>query len=883
MTFPTAVKKSGPATISKTRSKVLVPGSPRSPGSPINAPANMISSGSTAKTLLTSKTAIVGSTGSVVKKLSVAPKSPTSPTVVKSLINAKQDLTKTATFTVAKGEIKSITKPPPLTLNIKSSEAKGLQSPTTPTKSVPKTPTSSSVKSLVVTKSPLATKSTLTSKSVSSSVIKSISGTKSTTSPIKSLVSVPSKPNAVSRSSTATSITPKSPSKPTTPISKTMKSKTVTKESPILVKPISTKDLKSIVKPTSPIKKTAVSPTKSVTGVKPPTIPITKSTVIPRSPSTASSIKSISLKTSPSKSLNKESSNGNTSSIKLEATNKIGVSKLESASPKISKKKESSSLSPLSIKSTSTIKSTSSSMSKTPNSNPKVCPPLVTKSVLPKSPITKTKTPLSSVVKTSSTVKTPSSPTTKTSSLSLVKPPLSPITKKMVPTKLILSPGPSKNNSLMGSRLSFVSTESLASRTSLKSPLSPKISKIAPKSPGKVVKKTETIQPKGIRGGQPIKKSIEITGITELSPLVLNDQESLNIKEFCSENVVENILNEKIEFGVAFKPKQSSISSDELITQKTCINVDNLEVTNNFVEEELINMTKIVQNVNESSKIQENNLEIMEDNFKNLSPFTLLEKQKEDEDLCNSLNFVVVKANECEPHSTSISQTASIRDDIKFDDNHFNLSNENVVLEHHEEAQSCIIYVEDHFEPMNDKLVLGDVPFETDSSQSDVSDNEQTLQTEINENSNCNAMQTNSEDVFSFSEELAINDFTRADSTESFIHQFMPKSTEQFKGASSISTDDGSLLSRKSYSEVVSGSPKDSEYYFDFDFEIVDNSLEDDEDEKSVFVEVTEKEFPELKPKDLSNKRKKNKKQKKRNHSKTESQSGNYNKIILYN
>ncbi|XP_026813357.1 uncharacterized threonine-rich GPI-anchored glycoprotein PJ4664.02-like [Rhopalosiphum maidis] len=930
MTFPTAVKKSGPLTISKTGSgsKSLAPGSPKSPGSPQILPGS-------SKAPLASKAPEKINSGSSVKKPSIPLNSSTIKNVTKPVVNAKSEAEKTLP-SAAKGVIKSVTKPPPL--NIKVTDAKGLPSP--------KTPTKSSIKSQILTKSPLTTKPALVSKStsVSTGIVRSPSITKSaqvsvtspmtkssqvtigvkssTTAPLSSKSTLTPKsfavsspvaksPPVVSKTSLTNATVPKSPKGITNPSTLKSVASTTNKENLTSLK---SKDQATVAKPTTPVKKAAILPVKSSVGVKSPTIPTNKPPVISKSLSTASSLKSSSLKTptSPLKLITKEpSSNAKVSALK--SINKSSViSKSNPTSSKAIVNKESSSLSLLSVKSSSTIKSTTSAVSKTSTLKANVTPlssSSVTKNFVPKSPVAKTKPltvvkiPSSPIVKTpvSSIVKTPSSPIVKTSlsiaakiktpspsvkartsSISLVKPPLSPAVKKMVPTKLILSPGPSKSKSLSSSRLNSVSTESLASRTSLKSPMTPRSTKLVTKSPSKIIKKTEEPKAKGIRGGQPIKKTIEIPGITELpSNLVSNQQETLQF-DFVLENV-ESVLKKENDSTISQIPDQDSLDLEKLETHKKVENInDDLEIPNDFVNEEsaLSNITND-QNVSLSPEVNEHNLETIEED--SIEPSTPSLNEHKQEDICILSDFEVVKKDECVPSLNSISQSAN-NCSIAFDDNYFNTKIENVFIKPLDETQSCIIDIDDHFEPMNDKLVLGDVPFETDSSQEDISDNEQTVLKEVVEIEKCDAEQNDCvDDVFIFTDDLLINNYDSVDSTESFIHQFMPKSIKRSEDSSSISTDDGSLLSRKSYSEAVSGSPKDGEYYFDYDFEIVDDCLDYEDEGRSVFVEVTEKEFPELKPKDLSGKRRRNKKQKKRNYSnRTESQSDS-NTEINYN
>lgn len=932
MTFPSIVKKSGPITISKNKpgSKTST-GSPRSPVSPLNTSIKLISESlvkapltnkttekthveSSIKSPLTSKAIEKTNGGSPVKKLSVPLKS----SAVKT--DAKPEPEKKVVSTT-KAETKSVMKPPPLKLNIKSTDSKGLKSPAT-TKSIPKTPTSPSVKSLKLTKSPVPTKSTLATKSpslssgtikstsinkisptptVSSSVAKSqvTSETKTTSSlEVKSAVvssPVAKSPSLVSKTSIMTSTVPKSP-------------RISTNLSTSSVKSVSSKDQVTVLKPTTPVKKAVVSSTKNVLGVKLSTTSINKPSVVPRSPTTVSSTKSSSVKipASPLKLLTKESSIVKVSPSSKSIINKSNViSKPGLTSSKVMVQKESSTLSLISVKSSSTIKSTSA-MSKTSSQKAKVVTTSmsVSNSVVPKSPRLSTSSlTVAKTTQSSSTVKTPSSPAVKTStssvvktktpltpiskartlSLSLEKSPLSPTIKKAVPTKLILSPGLPKTKSLSSSRLSSISTESLSSRSSLKSPISPKPTKNVTKILSKVVKKTEEPKTKSIRGGQPLKKTIDIPGITELpSNNVLNKQEILDV-ECKLENTVQNILKEEIESTPLILLDQDLPHSEELETLINVVKIDNdSEETSDSSKEDILSDTMNTQNFNHSTIIEDNNLQtIEEDSVVEPSSIILLEEQKQDKTLeyCSSLDFVIVRKDDCEPCLSNISQSLN-NCDIVIDDNHFGTADGNVILNESIATESFILDIEDNFEPMNDKLILGDVPFETDSSQSDISDNEQIVQKEIIENENNNLIEKNCiDDVFLFTEhDLSLNNFNRTDSTDTFIEQFMPQSINRSEGASSISTDDGSLLSRKSYSEVVSGSPKDNEYYYDYDIDMVDDCLEYEDEEKTVFVEVTEKEFPELKPKDLSGKRRKNKKQRNRNFSyRTGSQSGKYN------
>lgn len=915
MTFPSTVKKSGSVTISKTASgsKTLPPGSPRSPGSPLSPSPKVISGPSVKKPMITKASEKVNdelSTATSVKKPLVVTKGrPALKSVTKPNIDSKPEPTKVEVSTI-KLKTKTINKPPPLQLNIKATVTKGgLLSPA----ANPKTPTTSSVKSPALVKSPMVTKSVPATKapSVKSSTSPVIKSSQALTN--SSLVSKSSQMTSGSKSSTTSSLVTKSltlktsavssttnkfpqvspscksvgsssvaKSLSTSAISKTSTMTSTVPKSPLSIKP-STSTLKSIpsktvVKDQTTMKSTtqtkvAVS-TKSEAGVKLTTTSSNKGSSISRSPSTTSSIKPITTKmpTSPSKPLTKEPISGKVSILVKSAVIKSNTtSKSGPTSPKVVKK-ESSSLSLLSVKSSSSIKSTSSVVSKT-TLQTKITPASASKNLVPKSPVTKTqslalsKPPLSPTAKTTSSpilkTKTPSTPTvkTRTPSLSTVKPPLSPAIKKMVPTKLVLSPGPTK--SFSSTRLGSVSTESLA----LKSPMSPKPAKVVTKNLSTVNKIIEKQIVKGIRGGQPIKKTIDIPGITQLSSNInLNEQDvKCKIESTAKNELSESMINQI--------PEQDLVRIEESKINEICVNVDmfdRLEVVNNFINDDMPLNVTINQSVDQLLNVQDSNVESKKENSIEVSSKLPILEQNQKEDIGNvSFDYVIVEKKECEPCLTSITQSAN---NIAFDDGHFDLKKKKIIFEHLNETQPCVMDNDDHFELMNDKLILGDVPFE-----SDISDNEQTAQKETIENNESNADQQNCiDDVFLPTESLSSIDFDRADSTEDFLHQFMPKSIEQrSEGTLSISTDDGSLLSRKSYSEVVLGSTKDSENYFDYDIDMVDDSLDYDNEERSVFVEMTEKEFPELKPKNVSTKRRRNKKQKKRSYSnRSESQSG---------
>lgn len=932
MTFPSAVKKSGSVTIPKTTSglKTLPPGSPRAPGSPLS-PSPKVISGSV-KTPMTTKASekvnAVSSIATSVKKPLVPTKSPASKSVTKPINDANSEPAKIV-VPVIKVETKTVHKPPPLKLNIKTTVTKGLLSPAANSKSVPKTPTTSSVKSPALAKSPMVIKPVSATrapsvKSPSSPIIKSsqastdsspvnkssqmTSGSKSSTtsslvtkssltsktlsvssptnkfpqvsSPCKSVGSSPvaksPSTSVISKTSTMTSTVPKSPQsiKPSTStIKSSVPSKTGVKDCPIVLKPVQTKD-QATVKSTTLAKVTVSA--KSEAGVKVTTTLSNKASLVSRSPAKTSSIKltTIKIPTSPSKPLTKESISGKVStSVKSTVINKSSATSKSGSTIPYVVKKESSYSSLLSVKSSSSLKLDSSVVSKTTLST-KVTSTSASKNLVPKSPVAKmqslalskssssptAKTPSSPILKT----RTPSTPTMKTPLLSTAKLPLSPVIKKMVPTKLVLSPRP-PTKSLSSTRLGSVSTESLA----LKSPRSPKSTKVLTKNLSPVIKTIEKQKVKGIRGGQPIKKTIDIPGITRLSSNIdLNKQET--DVEYKTESTAKNYQEEKNE-SITQITHQDSSRTEDLTVNETLFNIDvleKLEMNSSVNDDNPLNVT-ITQNVDQFPDVQDKNVESLEkDSLEILSKLPILE-QNQEEDIGNGsfVDFEVVEKKECEPMLTSITQSAN-NSDIIFDDGHFDTNKKNVIIEQLNETQTCSQDNDDHFEPMNDKLILGDVPFE-----SDISDNEQTAQKETIETENFNAaLKISVDDVFLPTESLSSIDFDRADSTEDFLHQFMPKSIERSEGTSSISTDDGSILSRKSYSEVVLGSSKDCEYYSDYD--MVDDCLDYDDEERSVFVEVTEKEFPELKPKNVSTKRRRNKKQKKRNSNGVEFQSG---------
>lgn len=907
MTFPSTAKKSSSVkSTSKTGSESKALGSPGSPkiiGS-LNIPAKMISPRTSVKTMLVNK-----ATEQIKDEFPV--KSLTSKSIIKPVIDVKS---KPVGSSVIKVEKKSVTKPPPLKLNIKSTDTKGLQSTVNP-KSVSKTP--------MVTKPLSAAKSP----SISPGIVKP------STSPITK------SPLMLTTSKTLT--VPKSPlsTKPSTPTVKSIVPESFIKDNPKSLKSVSTLDQTSIVKSSTQSKKVAVTFTNSAAGIKSPTTLTSKSSTISRSPSITSSIKSTSLKVpiSPSNPSTKQLGTSKISpSLKSTVSNKPGiVSKLEPTCPKVMVKKDSSTLSLLSVKSSSTIKST---LSIVPKKNSKDLVPkspigktqsLAVKALLsPKMkttslsivktntasfPTIKTKTPSSPTVKTpssqtvktpsSSTVKTPSSPTikTKTSSSPTIKTkislspivktrslslsaniPLSPVTKKMLPTKLILSPGLTKNQSLSSAKLNSVSTDSLASRTSLKSPMSPKPIKVVLKKNLIDIQNAEERKSKGIQGKKAVTKITDIPGIIELpSNLVFNKLETEDV-ECRLENTTENIPKEEIEMEIIQIPEQDALYSEELKTHLNVISIDNsLEIANNLVNEGItsLNVTN-TQNIVQLQDVQGHNLKTIYENSIEPSSITSLEEIKEN-DSCNSLDFEIVEKSECIPCLNTISQSVSNFNNT-FDDNHFELTtNEYVTVEQLNKVQLCTADVDDNFEPMNDKLVLGDVPFETDSS--DISDNEQSDQNEILSTQN-----DIDDDVFSSNEDnlpilnkedLTIHDRADRREIDNEHYPLIPKSVILSEGESSISTDDGQL-SRKSYSEAVSGSPKYNESFFNYDFEVADDCLDYEDEVRSVFVEVTEKEFPELK----SDKRKRNKKQKKRNYSnRTESLSGKYNLLLTIN
>ncbi|XP_050435754.1 uncharacterized protein LOC126842701 isoform X2 [Adelges cooleyi] len=986
MTFPVVVKKSGPITISKTgsASKAMSPGSP---ASPINT---------SAKSTVKASPAAKATPATPVKKPSAAPKSPVAKPVTKPVSDAKPELAKTTSTSVAKDTTK--TKPPPLKLNIKAAEAKAMpSSPATP-KTVPKTPTTPTVKTLTASKSPAVVKSATAIKTTSTTSISkspsvlsltakspsTISKTSSASSPtIKSSTSTITKPTTpaakspsattVSKATTATSTTVKAPGtvgvKPTTtpaaksPTAVTKPSTPTSKTTSPAQKPLASKTPGTPTKPDAP-KKLAVSSVKSVTGVKSPSSPAAKTSPLSRSSSIASSIKSVTVRSaaSPSKPL----ASTVRSPAKTVTSSKTAVT-TKPLTPTTLMKKEPSTLSLASVKSTATVKSTTSISSKTSAVSVKST---ISKTVVPKSPVTKavTKTavppkspavkasptaavskttvapkspavkaaptstvsktavapkspavkaaptstvsktavapkspvvkaaptsavsktavaPKSPAVKTAPTVAvskttvTPKSPAVKTAPASAVsktavapkspavKTPSSPVVKKTTPAKPLSSLGLSKTKSLSSSRLSSVSTESLASRTSLKSPMSPRPT-TGVKSAAKPIKKVEEPKVKGIRGGQPVKKTIEIPGITELPTIPLADtkqevQDSLDVESSIALNdevAPEYKSNEEIESTIAETLNQDQKQPEETAEALACNGEDD-----------------------QVQEVSENNLEtIVEDFVESAVTAEVPTPESSVRSCCSPIDFEVVQIEDCQPCLNGVTQS----DDnfsIEFVETHFDTNEQAAEAEQQAVPESCVIDMDDQFEPMNDKLVLGDVPYETDSNKSDVSDHEQAVQVETTTADVGEETAPVDDNVFSFTAESVEEN----DRIEDFVEQFVcQQSMDRSEGPSSLSTDDGSLVSRKSYSEVVMGSPKDGEYYFDYDIELADDCLDDDEEEKPVFVEVTEKEFPELKPKDLSGKRKRMRKQKKRNYScRTESQSDSYNCVpeIEYN
>lgn len=945
MTFPSALKKSRPITISKTGSgsKASSPGSPRSPASPLNTSVKKIVSETSVKVPPANKPSEKTSVVTSVKKVAISSKSSASKSAIKPVIDVKSESVKTP-FSATKGVTKSVTKPPPLNLSMKLIDVNGLQSPVTPKsplKSIPKTPTT-----LPIKKSPTLTKSMPTN-SVSAAKSPLLSGVKSPSSPLnklskvstvalvtKSQVSSETKSSAVkstskssvlsspvtsskiSGSSKASTVclpvakclplvvpktskittAPKSPLvsiKPATPTVKSIISKTVVKENSLPLPLVQSKAI--IVKPTTPVKKADVLSTKNVSRVK---LPITtnKPTITSKSPSTVLGTKVITLKppSSPSKLLKKEPSTVKIANNSTVAT-KSNVSKSGPAS-KVTLNKETSTYSLSSGKSSLLLKSTTSNVTVTSSI-------AMSKNLVPKSPITRpltltvAKSPSSPTAKTSPSpiVKTLMSPTVKSSTplsptirprtpLSPIarprttsissKPTMSPAKPKLLPTKLILSPTKSK---LSPSSLNSTSTENLASRTSLKSPMSPKPLKFVPKSLSKIIKKIEVPTAKSIRGGQPIQKTIVIPEIYELSTnKVIDLPEASGMCKL--ENLDKNNFEEMIESAATETSNLNLLFLKTMEINKTEVNIeDDLKTNDAFIHDDLLLNATMLINADNGEKplnVQEQSVGTKEEKAAvAFSSIVTPKEQKQDENSCSLLT-----KDECKAHLNSKSQSAN-NCNIVFDDHNFNTNNENIVEEQLEEAQLCIQETEDNFETMNDKLVLGDVPFESDISDCEQFSLKEPIKAVISDEetkSHCVG------DVFLFTntEDLSFNDLDRADSTANFIHQFMPKSVDRSEGASSISTDDGSLLSPKSYSEAVVGSPKDNEFYFAYDFDLADDCLDYD-DERSVFVEVTEKEFPELKPKDLSCKRK-NKKQKKRTCSnRTESQSGNYNLFFM--
>lgn len=962
MTFPSTLKKSGLITISKTGSgsKASSPGSPRSPASPLNTSVKKIVSESSAKAPPANKASEKTSVVTSVKKVTVSSKSSSSKSAIKPVVDVKAESIKT-TFSATKGVTKSVTKPPPLKLNMKVIDVDGLQSPVTPKsplKSIPKTPTTPSFKkSLPSTKSPMANNSVSAAKSpllsgvkspssplikpskvstvalvtksqvsseTKSSTVKSTSKSPVSSSPVmSSKMSGSSKAFAVSlpvakcsalvipKTSKITTA-PKSPLvsvKPAAPTVKSVISKTVKENSlPLALVPSKT----VTIKPTSPVNQKADALSKNVSRVK-LTMTTNKSTTTSKSPSTVSSTKVITLKPSfPSKLLTKEPSAVKTANNSTVATKSNVVSKSEPAS-KGTLNKEDSTYSLSSVNSSLLLKSTASVVPKSTTSNATVTSSIaVSKNSVPKSPITITKpsrltvakSPSSPTVKTlpSPVVKTPLSPTVKartplsptirpktplspivrprTASISVSsKPPMSPARPKLLPTKLILSPSKSK---LSSSRLNSTSTESLALRTSLKSPMSPKPLKLVPKSLSRIIKKTEVPPAKSIRGGQPIQKTIVNPEINELpTNKVINLPETSDMCKL--ENLDKNNVKEVIESPVTQTSNLNLLFSKTMEINKTGVVIENdLKTNDAFTHDDVLLSTKMLINADNGEKplgILEQSRTKEEEVAVEFSSIVTHKEQKQDENSCSLLDFVVVTKDECMASLNSISQSVN-NCNIVFDDHHFNSNNGDVVEEQFDEAQLCSKETEDKFETMNDKLVLGDVPFESDISDCEQASLKEPIKTVISSNEEVKSHCVGDVFLFTNTEDLSFNDLDRADSTDNFIHQFMPKLVDRSGGASSVSTDDGSLFSRKSYSEVVVGSPKDTEFYFEYDFDLVDDCLDYD-DESSVFVEVTEKEFPELKPKDLSCKRK-NKKQKKRTHNnRTESLSGNHNLFFM--
>lgn len=909
MTFPSTLKKSKPVTISKTGSgSKASPESPGSPGSPLSIPVKKIVSGLSVKAPPTKKTTEKTAVATSIKKVVVSTKGSPLKSAIKPVVDVKSEPEKMV-ISATKGVTKSVVKPPPLRLNMKVIDANGLQSPVTPKsplKSVSKTPTTPSTKKFMATNSVSTAKSTsllgvkssptspLVKPSKVSTVslvtkfrespettsVKSVSKTSALSSPKvtgsskASAVSLPVAKTltlAVPKTSMITSAS-KSPVVSTRPsVVQTVKSvvsKTAVKENTLPLPLAQSKAI--IVKPTIPVKKSGVLSNKNVSGIK------LSSTTNKSSSSTVSSSKAVSLKSpSSSKLLTKESSTAKIVDNSTIAVNKSSViSKSEPASPKVILNKEISSTS-LSVKSSSLIKSTS--VPKSTTSKAKVTS-LASKNTAPKSPIVNMK-PSSPTVKTSPslTVKTPMSPIVKTrtplsplspivrprtTSITSSKPPMSPARPKLLPTKLVLSPTKSK----LSSRRNSISTESLTLKTSLKSPMSAKSMEFTTKSLSKVNKKTEVpTAKKSIRGGQPIQKTVVIPEINESSSEAINNTSGVSKLE----NVLENNSEEVTESAVAQTSKLNPLFTKPVTINETEVNIeDDLKTYYVFDHDDVLLNETNADNVEKSLDVQNLSVKTEEEKAVVFSSITVLEEQKHDE-ISNSLSsFVVVTKDECMPHLNSESQSAN-NCSIHFDEHHFNTTNDNVL----EEQQNIDVgESEDNFETMNDKLVLGDV-------LSDISDCEQGSLMEPSKTSDEEDQHHCVGNVFSFTstEDISINSHSRADSTDNFIDQFMPSLADRSEGASSISTDDGSLYSRKSYSEAVVGSPKDSQFYFD----LADDCLDYD-DEEPVFVEITEKEFPELKPKDLSRKRK-NKKQKKKNLSNgTQSQSGNYNLIMLY-
>ncbi|XP_050533684.1 serine-rich adhesin for platelets-like [Daktulosphaira vitifoliae] len=723
----------------------------------------------------------------------VASKAPASPISTKTVFSKDTSLKSTVlsskTVTGVKSPSTSTAKQ--TTLSRSSSIASSIKSVSPKPLASPSKPLSNATKSVSLAKTTAPSKTPTVTKSVTpKTLIKKEASTLSMIS-VKSSATIKSTSSNISRTST---LSPKSPTvKSTTSMSKTA----VAPKSP-LVKAAPT--VANTIAPKSPaVKSTTLGATKTAVAPKSPvskaapTSAVSK-TVAPKSPAIKATTTSVS----------------NTSVAPKSPVTKAVPTTANITAPK-----------------SSAIKATTLQATKTV--------------MAPKSPVAKG-APTAAVAKTaapkSSAIKVAASSSAKTSTIvtkavvsktSAVKTPSS--TVKNTPVRTPSSSSLSRTKSLSSSRLSSVSTESLASRTSLKSPISPRpISGV--KNVAKTAKKVEEPKVKGIRGGQPVKKTIEIPGITELpSTKIIENNQNIQCCEETQYLIAENVQENNLEVNL-----ETSANNEEIMSHEKSIEI-------------IVEIDDLIPD------IIENNLETIKED--SVEPM-IVNMSSEESSLggsCNSLDFEVVQIDDCQPRLNNITNSSD-NCNIDIIENHFNATNEQV------ESESCVIEIEDQFETMNDKLILGDAPYETDSNKSDASDHEQSNLTE----STAICDETNNEEnIFSFPVDAFTNKIE-----ENFVEKFMPeKLINQSEGPSSVSTEDSSLVSRKSYSEAVMGSTKDGEYYFDYDIDLADDCLDDefDDDEKPVFVEVTEKEFPELKPKDLSGKRRRIRKQKKRNYS----------------